>query len=71
MPSGKVASGLRMIDFNPKNTQPMIDLGKKDAANTMELGEGMMFDLLENYVNRTLEYKAATPFYQFVEEHTQ
>ncbi|CDW71375.1 patatin-like phospholipase family protein [Stylonychia lemnae] len=50
LPTGPVANGLNMINFNPSNTVPMIELGKKDAANAIKLGEGKGFELFEQYM---------------------
>ena len=62
MPSGKVASGFNMINFNPSNTKPMIELGKKDAAKILTLGEGFMFGMLENYHELKLKGEALMSF---------
>ena len=51
IPTGPVANGLNMINFNPSNTKPMLELGKKDAANAIALGEGVSFDIFEEYMN--------------------
>jgi len=50
MPSAPIASGLDMLNFNPSNTKPMIELGEKDAASAINLGSGKSFDLLETYM---------------------
>lgn len=62
MPSGHVASGINMINFNPKNTQPMIDLGIKDAGNALALGEGYMFAMAEKYVEKPEEFRQKISF---------
>ena len=66
MPSGKVASGLRMIDFNPSNTKPMIELGKKDAAKILGLGEGFMFSMLDAYFELDQETRDRLSFQHFM-----
>ncbi len=62
MPSGKVASGIRMIDFNPSNTKPMIELGKSDAAKLLKLGEGFMFRMLETYFTLDEDHREKLSF---------
>lgn len=66
MPSGKVASGLRMIDFNPSNTTPMVTLGKKDAAKLLGLGEGFMFRMLDSYFELSDIHRKKVSFQEFV-----
>ncbi len=66
MPSGKVASGFKMIDFNPSNTKPMIELGKKDAAKIVSLGDGFMFNQLEAYFNLDESERESLSFPSFV-----
>lgn len=70
IPTGKVASGLDMINFNPSNTQPMIELGKKDAANAIKLGEGRAFELLETYMDFEDHVKANLTFNEYVAQYT-
>ena len=55
-----------MIDFSQKNLQPMIELGKKDGAKALQMGEGRMFELLEQYVNQSDVYKAQNTFNSFL-----
>ena len=43
MPTAPTAGGLNMLNFNPSNTKPMIELGKQDAANAIKMGEGKTF----------------------------
>ena len=43
IPTGPLANGLDLINFNPSNLVPMIESGKKDAANAIALGEGTIF----------------------------
>ena len=66
MPSGKVASGIKMIDFNPSNTKPMIELGKKGAAMIAGLGEGFMFNLLDSYYELDADTRANFTFKDFM-----
>ena len=66
MPSGKVASGIKMIDFNPANTKPMIELGKKDAAKIAGLGEGFMFKMLDSYYEIDADTRAKFSFKDFM-----
>jgi len=51
IPTGPVANGLNMINFNPSNTKPMIELGKKDAASAIAMGEGVSFKHFEKYMS--------------------
>ena len=48
--------GLSMLNFNPSNTKPMIELGKKDAASAISMGVGKGFELLEKYRSLDQEY---------------
>lgn len=55
-PTGPMPGGLGMLNFNPSNTKPMIELGKKDAANAIVMGEGKGFELLETYMSLDADY---------------
>ena len=48
--------GLAMLNFNPSNTKPMVEMGKKDAANAIAMGVGKGFELLENYKSLDEKY---------------
>jgi len=51
IPTGALANGLDLINFNPTTIKPMIELGKKDAATAMAMGEGVSFELFEKYMS--------------------
>ena len=65
VPTGPVASGLGMINFNPEVTKPMIELGKKDAADALKLTEGRGFELLEKYMEMDHEFKETVAFHEY------
>ena len=66
MPSAPIAGGLDMLNFNPSNTKPMIELGKQDAANAVKLGEGKSFQLLETYMNLDDQVKENMTFNEYL-----
>ena len=57
IPTAPVANGLDMLRFDHSITVPMIELGKKDAANAVAFGEGVSFELFEQYMNLSKEEK--------------
>ena len=40
-----------MINFSNSVTKPMLELGKKDGANAIAMGEGVSFELFEKYMS--------------------
>jgi hypothetical protein len=46
----------------------MIELGKKDGQTAIQLGEGTMFKILDEYMSRPKEFKAKTTFHSFLAE---
>jgi prepilin-type processing-associated H-X9-DG protein len=52
--SDLVTNTLYMLDFNPSNEDPMIDLGKKDAEDTIKKGPGYYFEELRRHMHEGL-----------------
>lgn len=69
MPSKPIGGGLDMLNFSPANTKPLIELGKADAANAINLGNGESFKLLERYNFFTEETKATLSFNEYLAQH--
>ena len=64
-PSKKLVGSLRMLDFNQNVIGPMIEQGKNDGANAINLGEGTMFNLLKEYVELPQHLKKELDFQTF------
>ena len=61
-PTGPLATGLKMIDVtNSTNTWPMQMQGRKDGGAVVKLGEGTMFEKMEEW-NNSPELQKQHPF---------
>lgn len=66
MPSQPISGGLDMLNFNPSNTKPMIELGKTDAANAINLGAGHAFKAMEEYAALAEHTKQQVTLNEFI-----
>ena len=59
IPSIALNSGIKELDFSPEATTPMVELGKQDAQNIINLGKGKSFSLLSEWKSEKVENKHA------------
>jgi len=63
VPSESLADGLDKLKFDNETMGPMIEVGKKDAENTLKMGENRVFGMLNEW-SQDEEKKKNYPYFE-------